>query len=332
MNNNIQDRRRFIAMLGILSLSTALPKDVFAKSGAAPLTFGAQNTSWGAVAMVAEAEKTFKKAGANVTAFQFDSGKAVRDAMIAGRIDIGVLGTTPMIIGVAKGNMQPLAMAMYAGKTDAIVVRKGSGIKSIADLKGKKVASQLGSSTDHVFQDKIMPKFGLVKGDVQIVNVKFTDQVAALIAGSVDAFAGVEPYPSVAEIDGIGVVLLDYSKFDILPVWVAINRPVLEKNPQQVTAFLRGWLAAVQIFKDTPDEVTNIILKHFTDQGYHISKSTIQLMLSKLDVNPNYVPGLKKYLYEQSKVMQQQKQIHTIPDWDKILDPKYLQLAKKTQS
>ena len=325
--SNVPDRRRFMAMLGTISLGAALPKEVFAQSATAPLTFGFQNTSWGTVGMVAEAEKTFQKAGANVTIFKFDSGKAVRDAMIAGRIDIGVLGTTPMIVGAAKGDVQPLAMAMYAGKTEAIVVGKNSGIKSIADLKGKKVASQLGSATDQVFEAKILPKFGLKKGDVQIVNVGFSNQLAALVGKSVDAFAGVEPFPSVAETEGLGVVLLDYTAFDIVPVWLAINRPVLEKQPTAVTAFLRGWLAAVNIIKNTPDKAAQIVWEHFKGEGYSIPEATIRHMLSKFDVNPNYIPSLNKYLYDQSQLLLAQRQIPAIPDWNKVLDPKYLQRA-----
>ncbi|TAM90391.1 MAG: transporter substrate-binding domain-containing protein [Candidimonas sp.] len=330
MRNHPVDRREFLVKSALAALSLGATTRAFAAGKNAPLTFGAQNTSWGAVAMVAEEEHTFRAAGADIKAYQFDSGKAVRDAMIARRIDIGVLGTTPMIVGVSKGDMRPLAMAMYAGKTDAIVVKKGGGIKTVDDLRGKRIASQLGSSTDHVLEAKILPKYGLTRRDVHIVNVKFTDQVAALISGSVDAFAGVEPYPSVAQIDGIGTVLLDYSQFDILPVWVVINSGVLQDHSQEVTAFLRGWLKAVALFKSDPAKVTNIILRHFTAQGYKITKPTIELMLSKLNVEPDYIPGLKKYLYDQCKVMVSQNQIQKIPDWDKIVTPKYLELARKS--
>lgn len=326
--NKLTDRRRFMTMLGSISLGAALPKEVFAQA-TSPLTLGFQNTSWGTVGMVAEAEKSFQKSGANVSVFKFDSGKAVRDAMIAGRIDIGVLGTTPMIVGAAKGEVQPLAMVMYAGRTNAIVVGKNSGIKSIADLKGKKVASQLGSATDQVFQTKILAKYGLAKGDVQIVNSKFENHVAALTGKSVDAFAGVEPFPSVAEIEGLGLVLLDYTEFDMVPVWLGINRPVLEQKPDAVTAFLRGWLATVKIFKDTPDKAAKIVWEHFKGEGYTISELAIRRMLSKFDVNPNYVPNLKNYLFEESKLLLAQKQIPAIPDWDKVLDAKYLQRAMK---
>ncbi len=121
--------------------------------------------------MIAESEDLFKKAGANVKIFTFDSGKTTRDAMIAGRIDIGVIGATPFVIGAAKGELEAIAIALYGAKTLSIVGGLKSGVNSVKDLKGRKVGSQLGSATDFVFQNKILPKFGLSKSDVQVINV-----------------------------------------------------------------------------------------------------------------------------------------------------------------
>ena len=55
--------------------------------------------------------------------------------MVGGRIDLGVLGSTPFVVGAAKGDMVAIGMSMYAGKTDLIVAGKNTGIKSIADLR-----------------------------------------------------------------------------------------------------------------------------------------------------------------------------------------------------
>ena len=117
-------------------------------------------------------------------------------------------------------------MALYGAKTLSVVAGVKSGVKSVKDLKGRKVGSQLGSATDFVFQNKILPKFGLSKSDVQMINVTFQNHVSALVAGSIDAFAGVEPFPSVAEVEKIGKVLVDYSDFDLQPIILAANKSV----------------------------------------------------------------------------------------------------------
>jgi NitT/TauT family transport system substrate-binding protein len=316
-------RRTLIKAAAAIGLTPGLITSARAQSE--PIRFGFQNTSWGSIGMVAEAEDIFKKNGVNIAIYRFDSGKAVRDAMIANRIDIGVLGTTPMIVGVAKGDMAPVAMAMYAGRTNAVVVGKDSGIKTVADLKGKKVGSQIGSATDNVFNNKVLPSFGLTKGDVTIVNTKFSNHVAALAGGSVDAFAGVEPFPSVAVTEGLGLSIIDYSSFDIVPVWLAINKSVLDKRRAEVLGFLRAWVATINIFKNTPDRAATIVQENFTKMGFTVSKIAIVNMLGKLEVNPEYVPGLEAYLIAESNILLEKKQIPKMPNWKALLSKPLLQ-------
>lgn len=320
-------RRDFLTLAGAAAATTAFGSGARAQGAGAPLNFGFQNTSWGTIGMIAEAQDLFKKAGANVNIFKFDSGKTTRDAMISGRIDIGVIGATPFVIGAAKGEVEAIAIAMYGAKTLSVVGGLKSGVSSVKDLKGKKVGSQLGSATDAVFQNKVLPRFGLGKGDVQIVNVTFQNHLSALAAGSIDAFAGVEPFPSVAEVEKIGKVLVDYSDFDLQPIILAANKSVIDGKRDAVIAFLRGWLAGVKVFNDNRAEATQIVLKHFKDQGFSVNDKIIGLMLSKIDVNPNYVPQLKTYLDGEAKDLLDQKKISAAPDWNKLLNRDLLAAA-----
>jgi aliphatic sulfonates family ABC transporter substrate-binding protein len=293
------------------------------------IVFGYQATLWGATAIVAEEEKLFEKVGAAVEVRRFSSGVHVRDAMVARAVDVGSLGGTPFIVGVAKGEMAAVGAVAYAGRTLMVVAAKASGIRSVADLKGKKVASQRGSITDHVFQTQIVPKHGLKKEDFQVVNVSFQDHVAALASKSVDAFAGVEPYPSIAEHQGIGVVLLDYGAFDLTPVLLAINRPALRDRPDAVVEFLRAWLGSVRIFREEPNRAVAVLWKAFKAQGYDVPEEVIRKAVSRLDVNPDFVPELKPYLIEQSQLLVQRGQISKVPDWDSALVREPLQQAMR---
>lgn len=320
-------RREFLTIAGAAMGVSALPTCLRAQGATAQLNFGFQNTSWGTIGMIAEAQDLFKKAGGNVSIFKFDSGKTTRDAMIAGRIDIGVIGATPFVIGAAKGELEAIAIALYGAKTQSIVGGLKSDIKSVKDLKGRKIGSQLGSATDFVFQNKILPKYGLAKRDVQVINVTFQNHLAALAAGSIDAFAGVEPFPSIAEVEKLGKVLVDYSEFDLQPIIIAANKSVIDGKRDAVVAFLRGWLAGVKEFHDHRDTVNALILKHFKDQGFAVDEKVITLMLSKLDVNPLYVPAIQSYLDGESKELLEQKKISAIPDWGKLLNRDLLAAA-----
>jgi ABC-type nitrate/sulfonate/bicarbonate transport system substrate-binding protein len=328
MTGDFPARRDVLALAAAFAAGAILPRSVFAQGVNAHLNFGFQNSSWGAVGMVIESEHLFKKAGADVTMWQFDGGKNIRDAMISGRIDVGVLGSTPFVVGAAKGDMVGIGIALYAGRTNSVVARKGKGITSIADLKGRTVALQLGSFTAHVFEDKILPKYGLSAKDIHIVNMPHPNHIAALAAGAVDAFAGVEPYPSVAEMEGIGVELVDYSKFDPGPVMIAANRPVIEKKHDAVVALLRVWLEGVKQFKADPDASARIVQGFFKAKGFDLKIAVVKTMLSKLDVTSTYRPGLRDYLEAQAKNLLQHHAIAAIPDMDKLLDNDLMGEAK----
>jgi NitT/TauT family transport system substrate-binding protein len=327
MTKLVLPRRDFLTLAGGALAAAALPYDMRAHA-AGVINFGYQTTSWGSIGMIAESKGLFKKAGADVKVFQFSSGKDARNAMISGRVDVGVIGATPFIIGAAKGDMEAIALALYGAKTLAVVVGAKSGIKTLKDLKGKKVGSQLGSATDFVFQNKIMPKAGLTKDDVQVVNVRFQNHVSALSAGSIDAFAGVEPFPSVAEVNGLGKVLTDYSAYDLQPIILAANTKTIKDNRDNLVAFTRGWLAAVKIYQDHRAEATQIVLDFFKKKGFDVNEKIITLMLSKIDVTPDFGPDLKSYLAAQSKVLLDQKKIAAVPDWSKLLNSSILAAAR----
>ncbi|MGA7389076.1 MAG: ABC transporter substrate-binding protein [Pseudolabrys sp.] len=319
-------RRDFLSLTGgaVAAAATGLR----ALAEVAQVNFGFQNTSWGTIGMIAESEDLFKKAGGNVAVHTFDSGKTTRDAMISGRIDIGVIGSTPFVIGAAKGELEAIGLALYGAKTLAVVVGAKSGINTVKGLKGKKVGSQPGSATDAVFLNKILPKAGLTKDDIQLVNVRFQNHVSALASGSIDAFAGVEPFPSVAEIEKLGKVLTDYSDYDLQPIILAANMSAVEKNKDGVVAFMRGWLAGVKIYQEKRDQATAIVLKHFKDQGFSVTDEVIKLMLSKIDVNPDFGPQLKAYLTDEAKTLLDQKKIAAMPDWDARLNSSVLAAAR----
>jgi NitT/TauT family transport system substrate-binding protein len=325
MHEMVIDRRKLIALLGATAAVSMLSGPAMA---ATPLNFGYdESAGWGALGMVAKAKGTFKKAGADVGFFTFDSGKTTRDAMVSGHVDLGILGATPFIIGAAKGDMEAIAMAMYAGKTDSVLAGAKSGITSIKDLKGRRVASQLGTATNYVFVNEILPKYGLSASDIHIINTQGGNMIAALVSGSVDAIVDTEPFISIAEVDGLGKVIVNFSSFDMLPVVLAANRPVVAQRPKELVAFLRGWIATVKLFETQPAEVAKILRGVMEEQGFKISDKATMLMLSKLGVNTQYVPGVKAYMEAQSKVLLQQHVIDKLPDWNKLINRSLLKEA-----
>jgi sulfonate transport system substrate-binding protein len=137
----------------------------------------------------------------------FTSGPPLLEALNAGAIDVGGVGNTPpLFAAAAKSRFKVVQGATYGGVGDAIVVPKGSPIKSVADLKGKKVAVAEGSSANYNLLAQL-GKAGLKYSDVDVQNLQPADAAAAFSSGHIDAWAIWEPYTSQAEQDSDATVL-----------------------------------------------------------------------------------------------------------------------------
>jgi ABC-type nitrate/sulfonate/bicarbonate transport system substrate-binding protein len=201
------------------------------------------------------------------------------------------------------------------------------GIKTIPQLRGKKIASQLGSQTDYVFQNKIMPAFGMKKGDYQVINTKFADHASAMASGSVDAFAGVEPYPSVAELGGFGTVLTNYMKYDIVPVLLGTNRTVLTTRTDDLVKFMKGWQLAIDIFKKDRKYAAKTVGDFFRGRGYKMNDEIFARAMSTMDVTTTYRPEVKGYLTTKAETLVKLKRLDAVPNIGAALDERILKAA-----
>ena len=159
-------------------------------------------------------EQKLKPLGYNVAWTEFPSGPPLLEAMNVGAIDFGIAGETPPIFAQAAG--APLVYLAYdppAPQGEAILVPKDSPLKSVADLKGKKVALNKGSNV-HYLLVRALEKAGLKYTDIQPVFMAPSDALAAFVRGSVDAWVIWDPYEAAAEAstgarilsDGTGLV------------------------------------------------------------------------------------------------------------------------------
>src|SRR6202007_750474 len=167
-----------------------------------------------------------------------------------------------------------IALIEYVGKTGRVVARKDLGITKVEQLKGMKIANQVGSSIASVFTDTIGPQHGLHKGDYQEVRMDVNNMVAALAANTVDAMVNVEPYNVIAVDQGIGADLMDFSSVDPMPVFMAATPDFVAQKPDAVVAYLKAWLDVADDFKNNAKKVADVIYTFFTDKGYTLSPET----------------------------------------------------------
>lgn len=118
------------------------------------------------------------------------TGPAINEALSNGQLDFASYGAVPNTIGKANG-LDTVLIASYGGTTIFGAARPDLDIKSIADLKGKRVAIQK-ATIIHWALIQALKNAGLTESDVTIIDLKNADQLAALAAKSVDAVFGAD--------------------------------------------------------------------------------------------------------------------------------------------
>jgi sulfonate transport system substrate-binding protein len=140
---------------------------------------------------------------------QFASGPPLLEALNAGAIDIGGTGDTPPIFAAAAGSKIALvAVTRSVPSGSAILVPKDSPIRSLADLRGRKIAVAKGSSANYHLLAALRAG-GLTVPDVTPTYLAPADALGAFSSGTVDAWAIWDPYTAIAQAQTGARVLVD---------------------------------------------------------------------------------------------------------------------------
>jgi NitT/TauT family transport system substrate-binding protein len=132
----------------------------------------------------------------------------------------------------------------YLGHRDGseIVVGKDSRIRSLMDLKGKKVAVPSLYSNQHFVINKLMDDYRMKPEDISFIILPPPDMPTSLASGAIDAYFVGEPFCAKAELDGIGRIL--YYARDIWPNFIScalvVHEDLIKKNPDVVNDLVRG--------------------------------------------------------------------------------------------
>ena len=288
---------------------------------------GYQTNMWGMPTYYLLHSGLLEKHGVKFEEFAVPSGNLTMQQMVARQVDMGTYAGPSFIIGHEKGGLVAIAKIENVGKTARVMARKDLGLKTVADLRGKKVANQTGSSTGNIFVDQIATKAGLHKGDYQEIRMNVNDMVAAMVAKTVDAMVNVEPYNAIAEADGIANTLEEFYSFDKLPVFMAATPEFVDKNPDTVVAYLKAWLDAEKDFKNNPGKIADVIYGFYTSKGYKMSKDTFLKAIGRVEVEPGWPDDLDPYMTHHADVLLKANKIKAIPDWGKAFRKDFLKKA-----
>jgi ABC-type nitrate/sulfonate/bicarbonate transport system substrate-binding protein len=207
--------------------------------------------------------------------------------------------------------------------------RKDLNMTKIEDLRGKKVANQVGSSVGNIFDDVVMPQHGLHRGDWTEIRMNVTDMVSALAARTIDAMVSVEPYNAIAEAQGIANTITDFYSVDKLPVFMVATPAFAKDHPNTLVAYCKAWIDVGQDFKNDPDKVADVIYQFYTSKGYKLERETFKKALAGIRVTPGFPPAseLKPYMDRYADELLKAGKIETRPDIDKIMLRQFMEQA-----
>ncbi|HTS40314.1 MAG TPA: ABC transporter substrate-binding protein [Xanthobacteraceae bacterium] len=266
--------KRKFASLAALALSLALSGANAAL--AAPLTVGYSDWPGWVAWEVAINKGWFKEAGVDVT-FQWFDYSASMDAFTAGKLDGNLMtnGDT-LVTGAGGGKGIMIMLTDYSNGNDMIVAKPG--IKSIKDLKGKKVGIEIGL-VEHLLLLHAMEKAGMKEKDVTLVNAKTNETPQVLASGQVDAIGAWQP------ISGEAMKALAGSK----PIYTSASAPgliydVLAVTPASLNARKAEWIKVIKVW----DRVVHYINDPKTQDD------AVKIMAARVGLTPEaYKPLLK---------------------------------------
>jgi sulfonate transport system substrate-binding protein len=251
----IMERRDFLKFSLAGAAGAILPSAVRAEEKPAVIRIGTQKGGFffPAVKQRRTVEEAFEPLGVDIQWVEFQFGPPLLEAINVGSVDFGYVGDAPPVFAqAANARIRYAAAVKQGGGTQGIVVRNASPIKSIADLKGKRIAFGKGSS-GHNLLVATLEKAGIGWNEIDPIPLAPADATAAFAQGSVDAWSIWDPYLALAELKGDSRVLV-FARDVHQPIsFFIVRSEVVEKYPALVTR-LNGVFASEGVWANAHHE------------------------------------------------------------------------------
>lgn len=258
--------------------------------------------------------------------FSAGSNKAL-ELLNSKSIDFGSTAGSAALLGKANGN--PIKSIYVYSKPEwtALVVRAGSPIEKVKDLKGKKIAVTRGTDP-YIFLLRALDTAGLSEKDVEIVQLQHPDGKTALEKGDVDAWAGLDPYIAQTEIEKHSKLFFrnaDWNTYGFLNVREAFAKD----HPEIVEKVLKAYEKARKWAIENPDEFVKIVAAESKQ-----SEEVTAKVLSRTDLTNPVIGEVHKQTIEaageillKSGVID--KSVDIKKTIDDLIDPQYIKHIDK---
>lgn len=270
--------------------------------------------------------KWVHSAGSN-RAIEYLNGSNSLEYLNGGRVQFG--STAGLAAVLAKANGTPIKAVYVYSRPEwtALVVGQGSNIKSVEELRGKKIAATRGTDP-YLFLMRALHKFGVDKSEVEIVSLQHDDGRVALEQERVDAWAGLDPYMAASELNADSKLLYRNVAFNTYG-FLNVNEAFAKEHPDAVKTVIENYERARKWILSHPDEAAQVL----ADEA-RISIAVARCQLQRTDFG-NPVIGQEHIaaLTEASQVLVGEQLVQ--PDTDvetvvtDLIDPSFVQAVVK---
>lgn len=271
----------------------------------------------------------------------FDSSSDVNTALASGSIDISLIGSCGAAIAISRNlGVDLIWIHEVLGKVESLVARNDTGIKSIADLKGKTVAVPF-SSTTHFSLLKAMESEGLSASDVNLLDMQTSEIYAAWENKQIDATYVWEP--TLSKLNDATLITTSEemaAKGFITSNMEVVSKDFADKYPELVTKYIEIMDKSVKLFKEDKASAVKAISNklQIDEKDAQFQMEGSLWLTAEEQMKPEYLGtsdakgAIVDNLYETAQFLKDQKSIESVPDkkvFEDCVNPKFLEAAAK---
>jgi NitT/TauT family transport system substrate-binding protein len=251
----------------------------------------------------------FAPPGYKIEVIPFESPTDGKNAVLTGTVDTCIHGIASFLLGAAAG--EPIVLV--AGATNrgmAIVADAKSDIKTVKDLRGKRVAIWPGSTQEVVILERLKAE-GMSVKDIQAIRLSFSDMPSGLARGDIDAYVGAEPGPGISLANGSGrLVEYPYSTpIGSLNMILSASEKMIKENPERLKMIIEMHKKATDYAMAHPEEMVEVAMQKLGQQRPSIEKAVPNVELT-WKIDQTFIDRAKAY----SELMVEKKQVRQAPD------------------
>lgn len=262
---------------------------------------------------------------------EFPSAAPLGEALNAGAVDVGGLGDAPYVFALGAGApLKVVSITHMEGRfTTAVLVPKDSPIKTVADLKGKRIVTGRGS-IGHFLAIKAIRAAGLQTSDVKFVYLLPSESRLLLDNGDADAWATWDPYTTISITQSQARVLVSGNELLTNNLYFAATSQAIDSKRVQLDDFVARVERAYNWVNNHPDEYAVAQAKVTglpVEVHLAIDKAT---HMQRVDIDDSIIKGLQDTadIYQQEGIVT--KKIDVSQGFDKRFNASRAQVAQAT--